>query len=133
MGLVLSLDQTITVNFTLTPGEQKKTVIVVDRVEELVESATSSLSEVIEEKQIRDLPLNGRNFQLLLGPHRRRAARATGQFLADHQRERRARTDQRLQDRRPRRQQPVHDQIRVQPNQEANGRSMGQESSCLPN
>jgi len=66
-GLVLSLDQTMTVNFMLEPGQQQQVVTVVARSEQLVESATSSLGQIIEETQIRDLPLNGRNFQQLIG------------------------------------------------------------------
>lgn len=66
-GLVLSLDQTLVVNFVLQPGQQQQTVTVVSRGEQLIETATSSLGQVIEEAQIRDLPLNGRNFQQLIG------------------------------------------------------------------
>ena len=66
-GLVLSLDQTIVVNFVLQPGEQKQVVTVVGRGEQLVELASSSLGQTIEESQIRELPLNGRNFQALIG------------------------------------------------------------------
>ena len=67
IGLVLSVDQTLKVDFTLSPGEQKQNVQVVARSEQLVETATSSLGEVIEQHQIRDLPLNGRDFTDLIG------------------------------------------------------------------
>jgi len=67
LGLILSLDQTLSVNFTLQPGEQRQTITVVGRAEQLLELETSSLGEIIDEEQIRNLPLNGRNFQLLLG------------------------------------------------------------------
>src|SRR5262249_45811178 len=36
-GLVLSIDQTLTLNFSLAPGEQKEVVSVVGRAEQLVE------------------------------------------------------------------------------------------------
>jgi len=67
VGLVLTLGQTLVVNFALQPGQQTQSVIVVARGEQLVETATSSLGQIIEETQIRDLPLNGRNFQQLIG------------------------------------------------------------------
>src|SRR5262245_51986330 len=43
VGLILSLDQRLTVNFALNPGEQKQSVEVVARAEQLVQAATSSL------------------------------------------------------------------------------------------
>jgi hypothetical protein len=66
-GLVLSLDQTMTVNFIMLPGQHTQVVTVVARSEQLVEAATSSLGQIMEEPQMRDLPLNGRNFQQLIG------------------------------------------------------------------
>jgi hypothetical protein len=66
VGLVLSVDQTLTVNFELQPGEQKETVTVVARSEQLVQTATSNLGQVIDQAPLRDLPLNGRNFQQLI-------------------------------------------------------------------
>src|SRR5262249_19291618 len=67
IGLVLTLDQTLAVNFTLEPGEQKQSVTVVGRAEQLVATETSGLGGVMEQTQVQTLPLNGRNFQLLLG------------------------------------------------------------------
>jgi Carboxypeptidase regulatory-like domain/TonB-dependent Receptor Plug Domain len=67
VGLVLSIDQTMRVDFTLQPGEQRQVVTVVARAEQLVEASTSSLGEVIEETLIKELPLNGRDFRQLIG------------------------------------------------------------------
>ncbi len=66
-GLVLTIDQTLTLNFSLAPGEQKEVISVVDRAQQLIEASTSSLGQVTEEAQIRELPLNGRNYQQLIG------------------------------------------------------------------
>ena len=49
IGLVLSIDQTMRVDFAVSPGEQKQVITVVGRAEQLVESSTSSLGEVVEE------------------------------------------------------------------------------------
>ncbi len=65
-GIVLTIDQTLTLNFTLQPGGQQEVVTVVARSEQLVEAATSSLGQAIEETEIRNLPLNGRNYRQLI-------------------------------------------------------------------
>ena len=62
VGLVLSLGQTITMNFTLQPGTQKQEITVVGTAQQLVDSTTSTMGEVITEKPLQDLPLNGRNY-----------------------------------------------------------------------
>ena len=67
IGLVLSIDQTMRVDFAVSPGEQKQVITVVGRAEQLVESSTSSLGEVVEESLIKDLPLNQRDFRQLIG------------------------------------------------------------------
>src|SRR6185436_5669026 len=64
-GLVLTIGQTLTANFAVQPGEQKQSVQVVARAEQLLQTATSSLGGVIEQHEIRDLPLNGRDFTTL--------------------------------------------------------------------
>jgi hypothetical protein len=64
---MLTLDQTLAVNFTLAVGQQVETVTVVGGAAQLVSTDTSSLGNVVEQKQVLDLPLNGRNFQNLLG------------------------------------------------------------------
>ena len=69
VGLVLSLGQTLTLNFTLQPGGQKQTITVVGEAQQLVDSTTSTLGEMITERPVQDLPLNGRNYlQLVLCP-----------------------------------------------------------------
>jgi Carboxypeptidase regulatory-like domain/TonB dependent receptor-like, beta-barrel len=66
VGLDLSLSQTLTVNFTLRPGSQKQEVTVVGTAEQLVDPTTSTLGDVITEKPVQNLPLNGRNFMDLV-------------------------------------------------------------------
>src|SRR5437660_9375354 len=58
--VVLQVDQTASVHVTLTPGEVRE-VIEVKEVASSLEAETSSLGQVIENKKILDLPLNGRN------------------------------------------------------------------------
>ena len=65
-GIVLTIDQTLTLNFTLQPGGQQEVVTVVARSEQLVEAATSSLGQAIEDTEIRNLPLNGRSYRQLI-------------------------------------------------------------------
>jgi hypothetical protein len=66
VGLALTLDQTLAVNFTLEPGEQKQSVTVIGGAAQLVSTDSSSLGQVVEQKQVLDLPLYGRNYQGLL-------------------------------------------------------------------
>ena len=60
----LDVSQAQTLSFTLQPGAQATTVTVTDAAP-LVETASSSTGEVIEGRQVTDLPLNGRNFTQL--------------------------------------------------------------------
>jgi hypothetical protein len=66
VGLVLSIGQTITTNFSLQPGAQRESVTVVGLSQQLIDTATSSLGDVITEEAVQDLPLNGRDFQNLI-------------------------------------------------------------------
>ena len=59
-GITLSVDRTMNLKITLEVGASTDTVEVTGAAP-LVDSATSSLGQVIENKQILDLPLNGRN------------------------------------------------------------------------
>ncbi len=59
-GLTLRVDQTANLRIPLEIGSSTETVEVTGAAP-LVDSATSSLGQVIENKQITDLPLNGRN------------------------------------------------------------------------
>src|SRR5262245_14053126 len=56
----LQVDQTAGVNITLQPGEVRE-LVEVNAVTPLLEADTSSLGQVIENKKILELPLNGRN------------------------------------------------------------------------
>jgi hypothetical protein len=66
VGLILSLGQTLTVNFTLTPGATKQEVTVVGTAEQLVDSTTSTIGEVITLRPVQELPLNGRSYLQLV-------------------------------------------------------------------
>jgi len=59
-NITLRVDQTINLRIILEIGKSSETVEVTGSAP-LVDSATSSLGQVIENKQILDLPLNGRN------------------------------------------------------------------------
>src|SRR5215510_12409195 len=59
-GLQLRVDQTATIRVTMTPGEVRE-IVEVTAVTPLLETDTSSLGQVIENRKIVDLPLNGRN------------------------------------------------------------------------
>jgi hypothetical protein len=57
---VLQVDQNASARVTLMPGDVKESINVTEQTP-LLESDTSSLGQVIENKKILDLPLNGRN------------------------------------------------------------------------
>jgi len=59
-GIVLRVDQTLNLRLTLEVGAVTEAVEVRGAAP-LIESTTSSLGQVIENRKIRDLPLNGRN------------------------------------------------------------------------
>ncbi|MGI8773021.1 MAG: TonB-dependent receptor domain-containing protein [Acidobacteriaceae bacterium] len=60
----LNVSQAQTLAFRLQPGEATTTVTVTDAAP-LVETASSSIGEVIQGRQVTELPLNGRNFTQL--------------------------------------------------------------------
>lgn len=62
--LTLNVSQVQALNFRLAPGATT-TTITVDGAAPLVETASSSLSTVVNDRQLVDLPLNGRNFSQL--------------------------------------------------------------------
>jgi Carboxypeptidase regulatory-like domain/TonB-dependent Receptor Plug Domain/TonB dependent receptor len=65
-GITLTVAQQLEVNFALKVGSVKQEVAVTD-LPPLVDSVTSSLSGVIDQKQMEELPLNGRDlWQLVL-------------------------------------------------------------------
>ncbi|HEX4950467.1 MAG TPA: TonB-dependent receptor [Blastocatellia bacterium] len=59
-GIILAVDQTVTLPAVLQPGAVEQS-IEVTAAAPLLDSATSSLGQVIDNKKIVDLPLNGRN------------------------------------------------------------------------
>ncbi len=59
-GIVLQVDQTANYNLTLQPGAVTQTMRV-EASAPLLETETSSVGQVIADKQILDMPLNGRN------------------------------------------------------------------------
>ncbi len=59
-AVTIQVDQTLGLRVTLQPGEVHETVQV-QAVAESLETETSSLGQVIQNKQILELPLNGRN------------------------------------------------------------------------
>jgi Carboxypeptidase regulatory-like domain len=59
-GIVLRVDQTVSLKIALEVGSSAETVEVTGSAP-LVDSSTSSLGQVIENRQILNLPLNGRN------------------------------------------------------------------------
>ena len=64
-AIVVGVSQTTTQNVSLTVGEVSQTVEVAANAE-LIQSSSSELGTVIQEKAVQDLPLNGRNFTQLL-------------------------------------------------------------------
>ena len=60
VGILLRVDQTLTLPITIEPGSVSETVEVASSAP-LLELETSSLGQVIENKKVLDLPLNGRN------------------------------------------------------------------------
>jgi len=63
-GIVLQVDQRISVDFSLQLGEVSEKLLVTEAAP-LVQSETSSLGDVIENRRVVELPLNGREFQNL--------------------------------------------------------------------
>src|ERR1035441_2564717 len=59
-GISLTVDQSATLNFALQVGKLQETVTVTAS-QELIDQTTASLSTVIDEQSIKDLPLNGRD------------------------------------------------------------------------
>jgi len=61
----LGVSEAVTQNISVAVGEMSE-VVEVTAVSELVQTATSELGSVINERSVQDLPLNGRNFTQLL-------------------------------------------------------------------
>jgi len=64
-NVVLEVGKEVRVDLTVQPGEQVQTVTVTEAVP-LVETTNATLGGTLNNSQIQDLPLNGRNYQYLL-------------------------------------------------------------------
>lgn len=64
-NIVLQVGQEIRVDLTLQPGEQEQTVTVTEAAP-LVETTNATLGGTLDNADINDMPLNGRNYQNLL-------------------------------------------------------------------
>ncbi len=64
-GVTLEVDQKARLDFTLTVGEVNETVNVTEAAP-LVKADSSEMGEVVQQKAVRDLPLNGRNYVQLV-------------------------------------------------------------------
>ncbi|HEX3086186.1 MAG TPA: TonB-dependent receptor, partial [Pyrinomonadaceae bacterium] len=64
-AFTLGVNETLTQNVSLSVGEMSE-VVEVSTASELVQSSSSELGTVINERTVEDLPLNGRNFTQLL-------------------------------------------------------------------
>ncbi|HZQ45022.1 MAG TPA: carboxypeptidase regulatory-like domain-containing protein [Acidobacteriaceae bacterium] len=59
-GVALKADQAVTVNPVLKIGSTEQTVIVTSEAPQ-VDTSTGTMSQVVEQRQVNELPLNGRN------------------------------------------------------------------------
>ena len=64
-GFTLSVDQKVRIDLALKPGATSETVEVTAQAVEL-DTDSAALSQLVSEKQVEELPLNGRNFVQLL-------------------------------------------------------------------
>ncbi len=64
-NLQVEVASDLTVDVSLPPGDVKETVVVNEEVP-LLETTTSTLGGTLSNKEINDLPLNGRNYENLL-------------------------------------------------------------------
>ncbi len=63
-GIKLAVGQEAVINFSLKVGEITERIVVVAQAP-LVETASSAVAHLVDDKKIRDLPLNGRSFEQL--------------------------------------------------------------------
>src|SRR5690242_9751126 len=64
-GVVLTVGAQTVVDFALPVGQQQQTVTVEGQVSQ-VQTTNSAVAALVDERQMRDLPLNGRNFEQLI-------------------------------------------------------------------
>lgn len=89
-GVVLNIQQQAVVDFSLSPGQVNSTVEVSAAVAAL-QSENASVGQVVQARQINNLPLNGRNYTFLArlvpgvtqGQQEGRGQNAAGQFTAN--------------------------------------------------
>jgi len=65
-NVVLEVGKEVRIDLTVQPGAQEQTVTVTEAVP-LVETTNATLGGTLENKEIADLPLNGRDYQNLMG------------------------------------------------------------------
>jgi hypothetical protein len=65
-GIVLEVGQELRVDLTPQPGDQTQTVTVTEAIP-LVDPTSATLGGAVSNAEVNDLPLNGRNYQNLLG------------------------------------------------------------------
>jgi len=65
-SIVLEVGKEVRIDITVQPGASEQTVTVTEAVP-LVETTTATLGGTLENKEIADLPLNGRDYQNLMG------------------------------------------------------------------
>jgi len=65
-GIALEVGQELRVDLTPQPGEQTQTVTVTEAIP-LVDPTSATLGGAVSNAEVNDLPLNGRNYQNLLG------------------------------------------------------------------
>src|ERR1700680_4156788 len=66
VGIVVDVGKEVRVDATLQPGDQNQTVTITESVP-LVETTNATMGGTLENADIIDLPLNGRDYQNLLG------------------------------------------------------------------
>ncbi|HLH02982.1 MAG TPA: TonB-dependent receptor [Bryobacteraceae bacterium] len=89
-GIQLNIQQQALVDFSLTPGKVTST-IEVNATAPVLQTENASVGQVVQSREINDLPLNGRNFTFLArlatgvtqGQQEGRGQNAEGQFTAN--------------------------------------------------
>jgi hypothetical protein len=66
-GLVIAIGQTLTVNFKMQVGSISQEITVSEVATQLADTTSSHIGTLVGTQQIQELPLNGRNFQQLVG------------------------------------------------------------------
>jgi len=64
-GVTLTVGAQVVVDFALTVGQQQQTVTVEAQVSQ-VDTTSSAVTSLVDQRQIRELPLNGRNIEQLI-------------------------------------------------------------------